>query len=87
MHGKAPDFGKSSASGAIERLAAVKQIEGIDVMALARQTSGKGKLDDLLDACAACWTAQRIADEVAISLPGAANVDLSVNGWHMRMWA
>jgi predicted RNase H-like nuclease len=57
---------KKSAGGAFERLAFLRG-EGINLGALG--PTAKAPLDDVLDAAAAAWTAQRIASNLAISLP------------------
>ncbi len=42
------------------------------------------KPDDLLDACIACWTAERVAAGSAIVTPGTALVDS--RGLRMELW-
>lgn len=41
-------------------------------------------VDDILDACAACWTAQRILERPLISIP--ADREIDNNGLFMEMW-
>jgi predicted RNase H-like nuclease len=57
---------KKSAAGAMKRMELVRQ-QGIDISDLGEV--GSAPLDDVLDAAAAAWTAQRILTGTAKSLP------------------
>lgn len=65
-------YRKKSAGGALERLELLKR-EGIELTALS--DTATVPLDDVLDAAAAAWSAQRIASGQARSLPDPPELD------------
>jgi predicted RNase H-like nuclease len=71
---------KKSAAGAIERLALLRG-HGIELDQL--EESAPAPLDDVLDAAAAAWSAQRIAAGTACSLPDPPEV---VAGAAVAIW-
>jgi predicted RNase H-like nuclease len=71
---------KKSAGGALERLALLRR-HGIELDGLRFATSAP--LDDVLDAGAAAWSADRIARDVARTLPDPAEV---VDGRAVAIW-
>jgi predicted RNase H-like nuclease len=67
MHdGRPLRYRKKSAGGALERMKLLCRY-GIDVVGL--QEAAVAPLDDVLDAAAAAWTANRIALGTALTLP------------------
>ncbi len=68
---------KRDSAGRAERLALVEAWLGAGVMERARGAISRGQLadDDILDACAALWTANRIQVGVAETLPASPPVD------------
>jgi predicted RNase H-like nuclease len=73
-------YRKKSAGGALERIALLER-HGIDLIALT--ASAKAPLDDVVDAAAAAWSAQRIARGEARSLP---NPPELVDGRRVAIW-
>jgi predicted RNase H-like nuclease len=71
---------KKTAGGALERTALLRQ-HGIELDHL--EKSGSAPLDDVLDAAAAAWSAQRIAAGNARSLPDPPEV---VSGSSVAIW-
>ena len=71
---------KKSAGGALERFALLRQ-HGIELEAL--EQVGSAPLDDVLDAAAAAWTAQRLAAGTAGSLPDPPEL---VDGSAIAIW-
>ncbi|HJX48761.1 MAG TPA: DUF429 domain-containing protein [Gaiellaceae bacterium] len=59
-------YRKKSAGGALERIELLRT-HGIDLTDIGEASAAP--LDDVLDAAAAAWTAQRIASGTAVSLP------------------
>lgn len=77
---------KSSSEGSMER---GKLLAGVGYGSLinsylSNQYSHPFKLDDMLDACAACWTAERIYNGKTIVIPEKEDIDLK--GLKMEMW-
>jgi predicted RNase H-like nuclease len=64
--GRALRCRKKSAGGALERIALLRR-DGIDIDRL--DAAARVPLDDVLDAAAAAWSAHRIANGTARSLP------------------
>ena len=85
LNGGAPlVLAKSKAGGVLARLrllAAVGLTEALEDIA---GDLGRTRLDDLLDAVAAGWTACRVLEEAAIRIPESEEVD--VRGLRMEMW-
>ncbi len=82
LNGKRPLLGsKKSPAGALQRLELVKSV--IDFELEQTPTASKVLLDDFLDACAAAWTAARIAQGTAVRLP--ADPDLDSTGLRMEI--
>jgi len=54
------------------------------IQQLEMQQPPKLKKDDVLDACAACWTAKRIHEKIAIRIPSDPPIDS--RGLRMEMW-
>lgn len=77
-------FAKKHASGIAERLALLRSAGFATALLLAKPPPGAGQ-DDLLDACAVAWTAQRIATGKAICFPPATERDSL--GLAMNIWA
>ncbi len=74
LNGKRPLLGsKKSPAGALQRLELVRSV--IDFELEQTPTASKILLDDFLDACAAAWTASRIASGTAERLPDEPDVD------------
>jgi predicted RNase H-like nuclease len=73
-------YRKKSAGGALKRIARLER-HGIDLTALT--ASAKAPLDDVVDAAAAAWSAQRIARGEARSLP---NPPELVDGRRVAIW-
>jgi predicted RNase H-like nuclease len=71
---------KKSAGGALERIELLRR-EGIELSQLG--VGGAVALDDVLDAAAAAWSAVRIADGTAETLP---NPPESVSGRDVAIW-
>jgi predicted RNase H-like nuclease len=71
---------KKSAGGALERIALLNR-EGIDLTPLTAARAAP--LDDVLDAAAAAWSAQRVARGKARSLPDAPDL---VEGRPVAIW-
>jgi predicted RNase H-like nuclease len=71
---------KKSADGALERINLLRR-NGIELGELG--PSATAPLDDVLDAAAAAWSAQRIADRVAETLP---NPPELVDGRQIAIW-
>jgi predicted RNase H-like nuclease len=71
---------KKSAGGALERAELLRH-EGIALSGLG--SSARAPLDDVLDAAAAAWSACRIANGTAQSLPDPPEV---VEGFDMAIW-
>jgi predicted RNase H-like nuclease len=81
MNGGRPlRYRKKSAGGALERIALLNR-EGIDPTPLTAAWSAP--LDDVLDAAAAAWSAQRVARGKARSLPDAPDL---VEGRPVAIW-
>ena len=81
MNGGRPlRYRKKSAGGALERIALLNR-EGIDPTPLT--AAWAAPLDDVLDAAAAAWSAQRIARGEARSLP---DMPDSVDGRPVAIW-
>jgi predicted RNase H-like nuclease len=64
--GQALDYGKKSAGGALERTELLRR-HGIELIRL--DAAAAAALDDVLDAAAAAWSAARVANGQANSLP------------------
>lgn len=76
---------KKRASGRAARTELMRRVWGIDVSALLHAHRGPGvQPDDVLDAMAACWTAERVARGVAQRLPAVPEVDR--RGLRMEIW-
>lgn len=77
---------KRTGQGFMERLALVESEFGSDAFANVRDGYGRSKVhdDDILDAFAALWTAERIAKGVAESCPNPPETDST--GIVMAMW-
>lgn len=61
---------KKSKAGRAMRVNLLSQAWGIDVVAIVQQHSSKdAKPDDILDAMAACWTAERVLAGTAVRMP------------------
>jgi predicted RNase H-like nuclease len=81
MNGGRPlRYRKKSAGGALERIALLNR-EGIDLTPLT--AAWAAPLDDVLDAAAAAWSAQRVARGKARSLPDAPDL---VEGRPVAIW-
>lgn len=83
-HGVPMAQSKGKATGLLTRLRllrAVGLIEGLEDLA---DDLGKARLDDLLDATAAAWTAARCLRHEAIRVPAAEEKD--VRGLRMEIW-
>jgi predicted RNase H-like nuclease len=81
MNGGRPlRYRKKSAGGALERIALLNR-EGIDLTPLT--AAWTAPLDDVVDAAAAAWSAQRIARGEARSLP---DMPDSVDGRPVAIW-
>ena len=84
-NGHAMSLRKSTQEGIAARMGLLVQ-NGFGAFlsqALRSRIPGAGK-DDILDACAACWTARRIALGVATHIP--ASPPLDSRGLRMEMW-
>jgi predicted RNase H-like nuclease len=69
-------FGKKSAEGRAERLALLRRVFGDAVSRVLTEVGGRGAAsDDVLDAFAALWTAERILAGRAVTLPATAPRD------------
>ena len=84
MAGAPPAWPKKHAAGAAERRALLLAAGFAPALLDARPPRGAA-LDDLLDACAAAWTAQRLARGVACCWPQAPARD--AHGLSMAIWA
>jgi len=87
--GKVIESRKRTAEGCLERLEVLARQGFVAPLALlarvARRTWPAGaKPDDLLDACIACWTAERVAAGAAVVLPEDSPVD--ARGLRMELW-
>ena len=71
---------KKSADGALERIDLLRR-HGIELTEL--HAAASAPLDDALDAAAAAWSAQRIADGVARTLPSPPEL---VDGQRIAIW-
>ena len=71
---------KKSAAGALERIALLRR-HGIEIDTL--EAAGTAPLDDVLDAAAAAWSAQRIALRTARTLPEEPEI---VDGYPVAIW-
>jgi predicted RNase H-like nuclease len=78
--GKPLDHRKKSAGGALERLELLRGY-GIELVDL--EDIGGAPLDDVLDAAAAAWSAERIATGKAVSLPDPPEF---VDGHRVAVW-
>src|SRR6266511_5725078 len=71
---------KNSAAGALRRLELLRAV-GIELTAL--RDAGSAPLDDVLDAAAAAWSAQRILTGAAKSLPDPPE---EIDGYPVAIW-
>lgn len=78
--GRSLRYRKRSAGGALERIAVLRR-HGIEVTELGE--TAQAPLDDVLDAAAAAWTAQRLAVDAAKSLPDEPEI---VGGRKVSIW-
>jgi predicted RNase H-like nuclease len=76
-----PRHGKRTAAGRVERLALLASVGYSGVL---QKVPGAGN-DDLLDAAAACWTAERIHLGTATRVP-AGRVPVDARGLRMEIW-
>jgi len=85
MHGNVGlAAGKQTAQGRAQRLAPLARVfDEAAVRALLASVPRRVAADDVLDAFAALWSAERIADGVARSLPPTPVVD--ANGWNVAI--
>ena len=83
--GKAVVAGKRTREGAAARFGLLWDCGiRIEVEIVSRWPKSVAAPDDLLDAHAACWTAQRIVEGQAVRIPAAPEVD--AKGLRMEMW-
>lgn len=84
-NGQPMTFGKRSPEGMAARkeLLIRNGFAAIVTQALGSRNAGVAN-DDVLDACAACWTARRIAVGVATTIPAVSPLDS--RGLRMEMW-
>lgn len=75
--------GKKTEAGYLERERLLLGFREI-VQELERRRPSKLKKDDILDACAACWTANRIYQNTAVRIP--TDPPLDSKGLRMEMW-
>lgn len=77
--------GKKSSAGALERRGLLEKI-GFKAFLRGKveEAGSKFRLDDLLDASVACWTARRIMEKVAIPLPESSSRDMKL--LRMQIW-
>jgi len=87
LNGKRPmSAAKTRAAGQAERLAILRERSGEAVVeALAQRRQLNYKVDDILDALATLWTAERIARGKAVSIPSRPPVD--AHGLRMEIMA
>jgi predicted RNase H-like nuclease/NTP pyrophosphatase (non-canonical NTP hydrolase) len=77
--------GKKSADGQSERIAVLESVGFTRPHELLGARLPRGvKIDDLLDACIACWTARRISEGRAERLPASPPTD--ARGLRMELW-
>jgi predicted RNase H-like nuclease len=79
---------KASAAGALARVGLLHAHAGVSLADLERGAVALGsgaKLDDLLDAVAAAWSARRVAEGGALHLP--AEPPRDAKGLRMELWA
>jgi predicted RNase H-like nuclease len=79
-NGRPLSYRKKSAGGALERIALLRR-HGIEMDEL--HETATAPLDDVLDAAAAAWSAQRIALGIAETLPGPPE---GVDGMTLCIW-
>lgn len=84
-NGQAMSLGKRTTEGLAARMDLLVQngVDTIVTQALRSRIPGAAQ-DDILDACAACWTARRIALGVATPIPPFPPLD--ARGLRMEMW-
>lgn len=75
-------YPKKSAGGALERMALLEE-RGIVIDSNLLGDASLAPLDDVLDAAACAWTASRIADKTALSLPDPPG---GVGGLQVAIW-
>lgn len=78
--GRAIGARKKSAGGALQRVELLRAA-GIDLVSI--QATANAPLDDVLDAAAAAWSAHRISNGSAVSLPSPPE---DVNGRAVAIW-
>jgi predicted RNase H-like nuclease len=85
-NGKPIQESKNSPEGFRRRMEIIKE-SGFSQIGdwLRRYPKTKVAADDILDACAACWTAERIHRGVAVRVPSEPEKDS--RGLRMEMWA
>jgi predicted RNase H-like nuclease len=83
MAGQPMKYGKKRREGQTERERLLVPFEATMTAFKARHPS-EAKVDDLIDACAACWTAVRISEGRATSVPEVAQND--VRKLRMEIW-
>jgi predicted RNase H-like nuclease len=77
--------GKKSGEGELERRSLLEEV-GFKAFLQSKvdEVGSRFKLDDLLDASAACWTARRIMEKVAMPLPE--NSSRDTKQLRMQIW-
>jgi predicted RNase H-like nuclease len=86
-HGRGMKNSKKRMDGRKERLAALETSGFAGLLSAWRgdlAVQRASSLDDLLDAAAACWTAQRVHSGTALCIP--TKPDLDEHGLRMEMW-
>ncbi len=83
--GKPMIHSKKKVAGRAERATLLEALGFVSPIELLGTRLPKGtKADDLLDACVACWTAERVAAGSAIVIPGVSPSD--ARGLRMELW-
>jgi predicted RNase H-like nuclease len=75
--------GKKTEAGYRERKGLLREFREV-IQDLERRHPPKLKKDDVLDACAACWTAKRILERIAEKIPSKPPLDSK--GLRMEIW-
>jgi predicted RNase H-like nuclease len=79
MHSKKTAAGRTARAALLNRLGFVSPLQ-----LLGTKLPKDVKADDLLDACIACWTAERAASGSAVVIPSSPPTD--VRGLRMELW-
>lgn len=77
-------FPKKASRGAKDRMELLERLGFLLSDAIRAARAGRVALDDILDACAACWTAERIARGMAVRVPAEPKCDST--GLRMEIW-